>query len=132
MKKKRAGGAQRGKAEEEGEGERGRRRGSEDEDDDEGMPESVSSWMADHSRECHGGIISTDPMDDYEFAVTGTFQKPLHRQVDEMLRIDRAESKGMIKIGKETWKLKLPLLNGKHEYWAPRSMSYNFSNYNRV
>ena len=128
MKKRRAGGARRGGGEEEGEGGERRRRGSEDDDDEE---ESVSSWMADHSRKCHDGVISADPMDDYEFVVTGTFQKPLHRQVDEMLRIDRAECRGVIKIGKEIWKLKLPLLNGKHEYWAPRSMSYNVSNYNR-
>ena len=133
MKKKRGGGgSQKGRGDEGGEGEeRGRRRGSEDEDDDGGMPAGVSSWMADHSLECHGGIISADPLEDYEFAATGSFSKPLQRQVDEMLRIDRAECTGKVKIGKKTWRLRLPLLNTRHEYWAPRSMSYNFSNYNR-
>ena len=48
-----------------------------------------------------------------------------------MLRINRAESTGVIRVGKGKLKVKLPLLNSKHEYWAPRSMSYNFSNYNR-
>ena len=67
---------------EEGTGGRGERvrRGSEDEEEEGGVPVSVSSWMADHSRECHGGVISTNPMMDYEFEVTGTFLKPLHRQ----------------------------------------------------
>ena len=116
---------------EEGEGGGRGRRGSEEEEDGEGMPAAISSWMAEHSRECHGGVISADPSQDYEFLVTGTFSKPLHRQVDEMLRINRAESTGVIRIGKGKLKVKLPLLNSKHEYWAPRSMSYNFSNYNR-
>ena len=118
---------------EEGAGGRGERvrRGSEDEEEEGGVPVSVSSWMADHSRECHGGVISTNPMMDYEFEVTGTFFKPLHRQVDEYLRISRAESEGKIRVGKKVWKVNLPLLNRKHEYWAPRNMSYNFSNFNR-
>ena len=116
---------------EEGEGGGRGRRGSEEEEDGEGMPAAISSWMAEHSRECHGGVISADPSQDYEFVVTGTFSKPLHRQVDEMLRINIAESAGVIRVGKGKWKVKLPFLNSKHEYWAPRSMSYNFSNYNR-
>ena len=88
MRKRKAGGAQRGIGEEEGEEGKRRRRGSEDDDDEE---ESVSSWMADHSRKCHEGVISADPIDEYEFVVTGTFQKPLHRQVDELQRIDKAK-----------------------------------------
>ena len=87
--------------------------------------------MADHAREKHGGVVSSDPLKDYEFGRTGTFMKPLHRQVDENLRIARAERDKVVKIGKKKWRVSLPLLNRKHEYWAPRSMSFNFSNYNR-
>ena len=101
------------------------RRGSDDEDEDEGS--SVSSWMADHVRDCHKG----EPLNDFEFACTGTFRKPLHRQVDESLRITRAENQGQIKVGKKVWQIALPLLNRKHEYWAPRTMTCIFTNFNR-
>ena len=87
--------------------------------------------MADHSRESHDATISTNPLDDYEFTVTRTFNKPLPRQVDEYQRIKRAERSRKVKVGKEEWKVKLPLLNRKHEYWAPRNLTYNFSNHNR-
>ena len=91
----------------------------------------MSSWMADHARDKHEGVMSTDPLKDYEFRRTGTFMKPLHRQVDENLRITRTERDRTIKVGKKLWKVSLPLLNRKHEYWAPRSMAFSFSNYNR-
>ena len=109
-----------------------RRRGSEDEEDEEGgTPTSVSSWMADHAREKHGGVISPDPLKDYEFSKTGTFMKPLHRQVDENIRIARAERDSVVKVGKKLWRISLPLLNRKHEYWAPRIMTCTFTNFNR-
>ena len=127
MKKKRGSVGEKGRGDEEGGGGERKGRGSEEEEEDGGMPASLTSWMADHSRDCHGGVISTDPIKDYEFAATGSFSKPLHRQVDEMLRINRAECTGKIRVGKKTWKLKLPLLNTRHEYWAPRCMNYNFS-----
>ena len=87
--------------------------------------------MADHARGKHKGVMSADPLQDSEFVKTGTFMKPSHRQVDENLRITRAERDRVIKFGKKVWKVSLPLLNRKHEYWAPRSISFNFSNYNR-
>ena len=74
-----------------------RRRGSEGEDEEEEGSTSVSSWMADHTRDCHNGVMSADPLDDYEFYSTGSFSKPLHRQVDENLRITRAENTGQVK-----------------------------------
>ena len=108
------------------------RRGSEDEEEEEGgTPAAVSSWMADHARDRHEGVMSADPLKDYEFGRTGTFRKPLDRQVDESLRIARAERDKVTKVDKKLWKVSLPLLNRKHEYWAPRHMSFNFSNFNR-
>jgi hypothetical protein len=103
--------------------------GEEEEEGGEGR--GVSSWMADHTRERHAGVISTDPVRDYQFEITGTFMKPLHRQVDEALRIDRAERTAKVSVGKDVWRLSLPMLNRKHEYWAPRNMIFTFSNYNR-
>ena len=56
-----------------------KRRGSEDEEEGEGgTAGAVSSWMADHARDKHKGVMSADPLQDYEFVKTGTFMKPLH------------------------------------------------------
>ena len=111
-----------------------RRRMSDDDDNDEdeaGSTAGVSSWMADHTRDSHNGVMSADPLDDYEFGCTGSFSKPLNRQIYENLRITRAENTGKVKVGRKAWKVGLPLLNRKHEYWAPRTMSFSFSNFNR-
>jgi hypothetical protein len=51
--------------------------------------------------------------------------------VDEALRIDRAERTAKVAVGKKLWCLNLPTLNRKHEYWAPRNMTFTFSNFNR-
>ena len=75
--------------------------------------------------------MSADPLDDFEFACTGTFRKPLHRQVDKNLPITRAERQGQVKVGRKVWKVHLPLLNRKHNFLAPRSMTCTFSNFNR-
>ena len=80
--------------------------------------------MADHTRECHNATISDNPIDNYEFTITSTFRKPLPRQVDEYLRIKRAERSKRVKLGKKEWRVKLPLLNQKHEYWAPRNVTF--------
>ena len=37
-----------------------------------------------------------------------------------------------MKVGKEEWSVKLPLLNRKDEYWAPRKITYSFDNLNRL
>ena len=44
----------------------------------------VKSWMWEHSRDCHGGVIGEEGgMFDYKFSVTGVFRKCLDRQVLE-------------------------------------------------
>ena len=65
--------------------------------------------MADHARNKHGGVMSADPLKDYEFSKTGTFMKPLNRQVDENLRISRAERDKNVKVGRKVWRIILPL-----------------------
>ena len=98
------------------------------EEDQEGEEAAkLSSWMADHCGEYHGGREVT-----FDFHVTGTFRKPLYRQVDEADRIEEGERKGEVQMGKDKWKVSLPLLNRKHEYYAPRTMQYNFCNLGRV
>jgi hypothetical protein len=79
----------------------------------------VSSWMADHSRSTHNSVISLDFTEDYEFSVTGRFQKPLHRQVVEYLNITKAEQEGKVKINtKITWKVSKELMNRQDENWS--------------
>ena len=107
----------------------GRRRGGEGEEED--SRRGVSSWMADHTRDTHNSIISDDPITDYEFIIVSSFIKPLQRQIDEYLRMERVERSGRMKVGKEEWRVKVPLLNRKHEYWAPRNLTYTFDNFNR-
>ena len=91
----------------------------EEEGEGEGGEGGVSSWMADHSRSVHNSVISLNITDDYEFSITGRFQKPLHRQVVEYLIIARAEQEGKVKINtKITWKVRKELLNRQDENWS--------------
>ena len=39
-----------------------------------------SSWMADHARSHHDGVISADAKDDYDFVLLDQFRKPLLRE----------------------------------------------------
>ena len=39
--------------------------------------EEGSSWMADHSRARHMGLVSADPRDDYDFVVFGSKNPPV-------------------------------------------------------
>ena len=64
-------------------------------------------------------------MRDYEFAVTGTFLKPLHRQVDEHLWMQKAETTGKVKIGRGVRKVNKSLLNRKEESWSPTAAVYS-------
>ena len=91
-----------------------------------GEGSKVSSWMTDHTVNVHNSKEV-----DFDFYVTGTFTKPLYRQVDESDRIQVAEGKGEVDIGKVRWKVGTELLNRKHEYYAPRTMQYNFENSGR-
>ena len=61
----------------------------------------------------------------------GTFRKPLQTQVDEYLRMELVERIRRIKVGKKEWRVKVPLQNRKHEYLAPRNITYTFNNFNR-
>ena len=83
------------------------------------------SWMWDHIAQDHEGKGSEEPHQDFDFYPTGTFRKPLERQVDEARRIDRAEEvgKAMIILGGKRKEIKVNqvLLNRKEE-------RFNFGN----
>ena len=79
----------------------------------------VSSWLADHSRTAHNSVMSPIMTEDYEFVKTGTFTKPLHRQVGEFLRISMAQTNGRIKVSRKiTRKVDKELLNRQDENWS--------------
>jgi hypothetical protein len=86
----------------------------------EGEVEESSSWMADHCLAVHAGREAA-----FEFHTTGAHRKPLYRQLDEYVRIQEAEERGVvITRGKEdNWKVK-NLWNRKHEWWGVRNESY--------
>ena len=54
----------------------------------------------------HGGQVGEEGgMRDYKFSLTGTFRKPLLRQIDDGLRQDQCEG---------------GILNPKNEYFTPK------------
>ena len=70
---------------------------------------NVKSWMWEHSRDYHGGVIGVDGgMGDFKFSVTGVFKKCLDRQVDEGFRIIQCEAENGL------------VLNSKNEWFTPK------------
>jgi hypothetical protein len=82
-----------------------------------------SSWMADHTRSHHGGTISADPCEDYDFLVLDQWRKPLLRQLEEAVRIKHARSRGYLMLGRGPRAKKIllnpSLLNRKMENYSP-------------
>ena len=77
------------------------------------MAKDGKSWMWEHNRECHGGVLREERGRlDYEFNVTGVFRKCLDRQVDEGIRIFKCVAEGQ------------NLLNSKNEWYTPRIVEH--------
>ena len=69
----------------------------------------MKSWMWEHSRDYHGGVIGVDGgMGDFKFSVTGVFKKCLDRQFDEGFRIIQCEAENGL------------VLNSKNEWFTPK------------
>ena len=78
-----------------------------------------SSWMADHSRLVHNGSWNKErPQDDYKFQLSGTYQKPLERQVGEFVAIRMAKATGQAWIGGKLSKVTRTVHNTKEEWWS--------------
>ena len=74
-------------------------------------PRAPKSWMWEHTRDEHQGIVGPDGgRDDFKVTVDGRFQKCLYRQVDEDVRMKIFEASGGV------------LLNSKNEYYMPKSV----------
>ena len=75
--------------------------------------------MWDHMVESHTGKEREEPHENFEFFLTGSFTKPLERQIDEARRIERAESEGkatiMVRGRRKEIRVRKELLNRKDE-----------------
>ena len=89
-----------------------------EEQEQEQEQEESSSWMADHTRSHHGGVISEDPTDDYDFFVVGSWRK-----LKEAIRIRIAKTRGILILGrgrrKKRLRLNQSILNRKLENFSP-------------
>ena len=85
--------------------------------------EESSSWMADHTRSHHEGIMSEDLTDDSDFFVVGRWNKPLHRLLEETIRIRIAKTRGILVLGrgkrKKRWSVNRNILNRKLKNFSP-------------
>ena len=90
-------------------------------DEEEG--EGSSSWMADHTRSHHGGVISANPLNDYDFLIVEQNRKPLLRQLEEAVRIRVAMTCGFVMLGRGPKARKMlvnrAILNRKMENYSP-------------
>ena len=76
---------------------------------------AVKSWMWEHTRDIHNGVVSEDMgLSDYRMKVTKKFEKCLYRQVFEDIRMQHCVRKGG------------SLLNSKNEYYTPKSVQAVF------
>ena len=79
--------------------------------------------MADHARSHHGGTISEDPLEDYDFLILDQWRKPLLRQLEEAVRIKHAKCRGHLLLGRGLRAKKIllnpALLNRKMENFSP-------------
>ena len=84
--------------------------------------EDTSSWMADHIIEAHGGQLSEDPLEDFEFHQLRVFLKVLERQVAESVYMEVAETRGVVKMGPVLQRVARELCNRKNEkfHFNPR------------
>ena len=100
----------------------------EDRESEAAGDEEGSSWMADHALSHHGGKISADPTQDFDFFVVGSSIKPLYRQLEESVRIRVAKTRGLLILGRgrrrKTYKVNKNILNRKHENFSPFFLNF--------
>ena len=74
-------------------------------------PRAAKSWMWEHTRDKHQGIVGpNEGRDDYKVKVEGRFLKCFYQQADEDVRMQLYEASGG------------ELLNSKYEYYMPKSV----------
>ena len=90
------------------------------EEEGESDKEKAASFMKEHTIKCHGGVFSTNKMDDYEFLVISQHRKVLRRQLEEAILLDWPQGRGIIKLGKRIFRMNQSFLISKFEHWLPR------------
>ena len=78
--------------------------------------------MKEHTIKEHGGVMSVDKKDDYGFFLLGSHRKPLTRQLEEAVLMDRAEKVGSVKVDGKEVRVDRELLNSKFEFYRPRAV----------
>ena len=91
----------------------------------ESMESKAGSWMKEHTLKEHGGVISENKGDDYGFHLLGNHRKPLSRQLQEAVLMDKAENTGKLMVGRKEVRVDKVLMNSKFEYYRPRSVQIN-------
>jgi hypothetical protein len=82
------------------------------------------SWMWQHVKEEHQGIIRGDGRNDFKFKVTGKYKEPTVRIADESVRLSR-EERGLREAVGGTGKLFI--LNGKDEFYNTKMVNVAFT-----
>ena len=81
----------------------------------DGRPHEVPPWP--------WGVISDNPLDDYDFLLIDQNRKPLLRQLEEAVRIKMAKTSGIVMLGRGPKAKRLlvnrVLLNRKMENYSP-------------
>ena len=67
-------------------------------------------------------MISSAKRDDYSLFLLGTHRKPLNRQLEEAVIMDRVERLGKLEMGGQKFDIDQELLNSKFEYYRPRTV----------
>ena len=79
-----------------------------------------SSWMWEHVRDSHGGVINTiNPHLDFKFSMVSSHKDSMERQIKEAIRIKSAFGGSVTKSDFTKQKIPVKCLNRKGEFFAP-------------
>ena len=78
-----------------------------------------TSWMADHIQEAHRGQWTKEaPWEDWDFSISGSYRKPLSRQLAEFLNIRKAKTRGTTQFQGKEVTIKKEVFNTKEEWFS--------------
>ena len=80
--------------------------------------EGSSSFMWDHIRDAHNGVINGDTKDAFRFEIMSSFRDPLERQIAEATRINQALNRCSVNDKKDR-AVPVISLNRRQEHFSP-------------
>ena len=89
--------------------------------------DTMSSFMWDHTKEVHNGVIGSKE-EDYRFQVLSMHRDPLDRLLTEATRIKQSLGNKTITDNKDKVSPAISL-NRKHEFFCPRERWSNSTNF---